>query len=166
MCSPDQLTTEARLSALPSALAKGMEGRVPRLPEDSRLRSCGPLAVELVWCGRCQRRHPSKYRPAAVVMRLMSFLRDQLLDRRTRSASLDQSGLLIEPPQRTKFFFPPQFRSMNGGLQHAYCLVVNPQRHWKGMSVFASMREREPCGVREAIRGSVNNFGDHRQRTD
>src|SRR5262252_10779830 len=85
-------------------------------------------------------------------------LRDQLLDRRTRSASLDQSGLLIEPPQRTKFFFPPQFRSMNGGLQHAYCLVVNPQRHWKGMSVFASMRERESRRVSEAVWGSMNDL--------
>ena len=54
---------------------------------------------------------------------------DQLPDRRTRNASLNQPRLLIEPPQRTKFFFPSQFRIMNGGLQDAYCLVVNPQRH-------------------------------------
>jgi hypothetical protein len=97
-------------------------------------------------------------------MRLFSFMPDQLPDRRTRNASLDQSGLLIEPPQRTKFFFPSQFRRMNGGLQHAYRLVVNPQRHWKGMSVFASMREGEPRGVGEAIRGTVHYLGDHGQR--
>ena len=99
-------------------------------------------------------------------MRLLSFMRDQLPDRRTRSASLDQSGLLIDPPQGIKFLFPSQFRSMNGGLQHAYCLVVNPKRHRKGMSVFASMRERESRRVGEAVRGSVNNFGDHRQGAD
>src|SRR5499427_10463241 len=135
-----------------------MEGRAPRLPEDGKIRLCCPLAVELVWCGRCRRSRPTEYRPATVVVRLPPLLRDQLLDRGPRSVSLDQSGLLIEPPQRTKFFFPPQFRSTNGGLQHAYCLVVNPQRHWKGMSVFASMRERESRRVSEAVWGSMNDL--------
>src|SRR6516165_1305178 len=139
-----------------------MEATPPRLRGNGRLR--GPLAVELVWCGRCRRWRPTEYGLAAVVMRLLSFMRDQLPDRRTRSASLDQSGLLIDPPQGIKFLFPSQFRSMNGGLQHAYCLVINPQRHWKGMSVFASMREREPRGVGEAIRGTVHYLGDHGQR--
>src|SRR5215471_16393966 len=133
-------------------------------PGNGRLRLCGPLAVELVWCGRrCPRRRPTEYGPAAVAVGLLSFMPDQLLDRRTRSASLDQSGLLIEPPQRTKFFFPSQFRSMNSGLQHAYCLVVNPQRHWKWMSVFASMRERESRRVSEAVWGSMNDLCNHCQ---
>jgi hypothetical protein len=99
-------------------------------------------------------------------MRLLSFMRDQLPDRRTRGTSLDQSGLLIEPPQRTKFFFPSQFHSMNGGLQHPYCFVVNPQRHWKGMSVFTSVCERESCWIRKAKRRPMHNLSDHCQSAD
>src|SRR6516162_55184 len=84
MCSPDQVMTEARLSTLPSALTKGMEPRPPQLHGNGRLRLCGPLGIELVWSGRCRRWPPPKYGPAAVVMRLLSFMRDQLPDRRTR----------------------------------------------------------------------------------
>jgi hypothetical protein len=50
-------------------------------------------------------------------MRPISFVGDQLLDRRTRSLLLQQPGLLIEALQRTQFLLSSEFRCVNGGLQ-------------------------------------------------
>jgi len=94
------------------------------------------------------------------------FFRDQLLDGRTRSISLDQAGLLIQPPERAELLLSSEFRCINGGLQHAYRLIVDPQRHGEGVPVLPSVRERKSSRVGETIRGSVHDLGDHSQCAD
>src|SRR5215469_4001095 len=51
MCSPDQLTTEARLSALPAALAKGMEATPPAITRKWQATIVRPARnrTRLVW---------------------------------------------------------------------------------------------------------------------
>jgi hypothetical protein len=85
---------------------------------------------------------------------------DQLLDRRTRSISLDQARLLIQALQRTQFLLASQFRAADGRLQHAHRFVVHPQWHGEGMPVLPAMRERKSSRVGEAIRSSVHDLGD------
>jgi len=99
-------------------------------------------------------------------MRLLPFLRDQLLERRTRSASLKQPCLLIKPLDRAELLVSSQLRIPDGGLQHAYRFVVHPQRNRERVPVFAAVSEREPRGIGEAIRGSIHNFGNHSQGAD
>src|SRR5215469_6722039 len=99
-------------------------------------------------------------------MRLCSFLRDQLLDRRTRGASLKQSCLLIKPLDRAELLVSSQLRIPNGGFQHAYGFVVHPQRNWERVPVLSAMSEREPRGIGEAKRRSMHDLGNHRRGAD
>jgi hypothetical protein len=55
---------------------------------------------------------------------------------------------------------------MNGGLQHPYRFIINPQRHRKGMPVLPSVREGKSSRVSEAVASSVNDLGDHSQCAD
>ena len=52
---------------------------------------------------------------------------------------------------------------MNGGLQHSYRFIIDPQRHGEGMPVLSPVRERKSRRVGEAIRGSMHDLGDHSQ---
>ena len=99
-------------------------------------------------------------------MRPISLVRDQLLDRGTRSAPLKDPGLLIEPPERGELLVSAELRGMNGGLQHSYCFIINPQRHGEGVPVLPSVREGKSSRVSETVGSSVNDLGDHSQCAD
>jgi hypothetical protein len=107
----------------------------------------------------------SKDGSAPIQMRPLSFLRDQLVNGGTRSVSIEQSGLFIEPPERAQFLLPSELCRMNGGFQHAYRLVVDTQRHREWMPVLPSVRERKSSRVGEAIRGSMHDLGTVRAPT-
>src|SRR5262249_50296130 len=54
---------------------------------------------------------------------------------------------------------------MNGEFQHAYRLVVTRSGAGKGVPVFPSVREREPRGIGEAVRGpGYDTIGPARHR--
>ena len=77
---------------------------------------------------------------------------------------LEQPRLLVEPFQCPQFLLPSEPGVTNGGLQHAYRLVVDAKRHGKRVPVLATVRERKSSRVGEAVWGSVHDLGDHGQR--
>jgi len=79
--------------------------------------------------------------------------------------ALELSSLLVKPFECAELFRAPQFCFLDRRFQYLNGLVVHGERHRKRMPVLAAMGKREPRWVGEAVRGSVYDFGDHRQRT-
>jgi hypothetical protein len=57
-----------------------------------------------------------------------------------------------------------ELRALDRRLQHPNRLIVDPKWHRKRMPVPAAMRKREARRVGEAVRRSVHDLGNHRQR--
>src|SRR5215471_8418169 len=117
------------------------------------------------FAGNRRSSRPPKDRTALVGLRKPPFLCDKLLNGTTRSASFEETGLLIEPLQRAQLLLASEFCTPNGGLHHTYRLVIDPERHREGMPVLAAVSERKSRGISEAIRGTVHHLGDHGQGT-
>src|ERR1044072_5398123 len=78
----------------------------------------------------------------------------------------ETARLFIKTLDRRKFFGMPQLRATDRTLHHIDGAIVDLQRHRIGMSIFATMRDRESGRVTEPIRRSMNYLSDHRQGTN
>jgi hypothetical protein len=76
---------------------------------------------------------------------------------------LQTARLVVEPPERAKFFFASELRAPDRGFQDTDRFVVDLERHGKGMPILPPMRKRKSSGIREAIRRSMHDFSHHRQ---
>ena len=76
--------------------------------------------------------------------------------------ALELPSLIVKAFECAELFRAPQFCFLDRRFQHLNGLIVHAERHWKRMSVLATVSKREPRWVGEAVRGSVYDFGDHR----
>jgi rhodanese-related sulfurtransferase len=132
----------AKDPALP--LEKGWKGSLPPIAASASNVATNIsqwLLSHLHFGLSCRGLRPTEDRSAAIEMRPLSFLRDQLLDLRTRRVTLEQPRLFIEALQCPHLLVPSEPRLTNGGLQHAYRLVVDPERHGERVPVLAAVSE-------------------------
>src|SRR6516162_10064756 len=90
------------------------------------------------------RRLPAKDAAAAMRVRILPLLIDQLGKGWAGGAAFEPSRLIVEPLQRGKFFLAAEPGLRHRGFQHPDRLVVNRDRHRKGTAVLAAMSERKP----------------------
>ena len=100
---------------------------------------------------------------AAVSVRAFSFLGDQIFDRRTPRAALQELCLFVQPLDSSKLFIPPELRFLNGGFQDANGLVVDAKRDGEGVSILATVRQREARRVSETVRRAVDDLCNQSQ---
>ena len=73
-------------------------------------------------------------------MRAIKLFRNEVRDGGTVCMPFKLSGLLVQPPQRAKFFITAKLRFLHGRFEHLDRLVVDLERHRKWVSVLAAVR--------------------------
>ena len=96
-------------------------------------------------------------------MRAPELFHNEFLDGWTGGMPFELTGLLVQPPERAKFFITAELRFLHGRLQHVDCLVVDLERHREWVSVLAAMRQRKSSRIGETARRAVHHLCDHRQ---
>jgi len=89
---------------------------------------------------------------------------EQLRKGWTGGAAVKPARLIVEAPQRSEFFFAAKPGLRDRRFQDPDRLVIDPDRHRKGMAVLAAVGEREARRVGKPIGRAVDDLGDHRQR--
>jgi len=77
-------------------------------------------------------------------------------------AAFEPAHLVVETLQCGELFLTPEPGLRNRRFQHPDRLVVNDDRHRKGMPVFAVVRDGKPRRVGKPVGRAMDDFGDHR----
>ena len=72
-------------------------------------------------------------------MRAIKLFRNEVRDGGTVGVPFKLSGLLVQPPQRPKFFITAELRFLHGRFEHLDRLVVDLERHREWVSVLAAV---------------------------
>lgn len=78
--------------------------------------------------------------------------------------AIGRPGLLIEPPHGGKLLRMAELCVFDRRFQHLNGLIIDAERHRKGMPVLAAVSKGEARWIGEAVWRAVENLGDHRQR--
>src|SRR6516165_111280 len=89
------------------------------------------------------RRLPAKDAASAMRVRIPPLSIEQLRKGWTGGAAVKPARLIVEAPQRSEFFFAAKPGLRDRRFQDPDRLVIDPDRHRKGMAVLAAVGERE-----------------------
>jgi hypothetical protein len=97
-------------------------------------------------------------------VRRLSFLIEHVRIARTGDMAFELASLFVETHQHGKLLLAAEPGLCNRHFRHPYRLVVDRDRHRKGVPVLAAMGERKPRRVGKALGRAVDDLGDHRQQ--